>query len=95
MSKTAKKELTPPDETQCQSLRPNGYNFMSFGGVPGHVRCRNLPIVVVTERETSHEDGQKGSMSLCPLCFNKFVEQKGQDYATVRAIERPDEDKGV
>ena len=90
-----KGKLTPPDEDQCQCERPNGNTFMTFGGVPGHVRCRNKPIVIVTEREVTNEDGEQGSMALCPHCYNKFIEQMGDDFATVRAIEREGDDKGV
>jgi len=88
-------ELTPADEKRCQCERPNGATFMTFGMAPGLVRCKNKPIVVVTEREATHEDGERGSMSLCPHCYNKFIERMGDDFATVRAIEREGEDKGV
>jgi len=93
--KKAKPEMTPPDEKQCQCERPNGATFMTFGMAPGLVRCKNKPIVIVTEREVTNKDGERGSMSLCPHCYNKFVEKLGDDFATVRAIERPGEDKGV
>lgn len=90
-----KSKLTPPDEDQCQCDRPNGHTFMTFGGAPGYVRCRNTPIVIVTEREVTNDDGERGSMSLCAHCFNVLIGQKGDDFATVRAIEREGDDKGV
>lgn len=93
--KKEKTTLTPPDEDQCQSERPNGATFMTLGMAPGLVRCRNKPIVIATEREVTHEDGEKGSMSLCAHCMNKLIEQMGYDAVTFRAIEREGDDKGV
>jgi len=59
---------------------------MTFGDTPRLVRCSNTPIVIATEREVTHEDQRKGSMSLCPECMNKFIGQLGQDFATFEAI---------
>lgn len=92
--KAEKTEMIPADSERCQCERPNGNTFMTLGGAPRIVRCRNKPIVIVIERKP-REDGEVGSMSLCPHCYNKFVEQLGDDYATFRAIERDGEDKGV
>jgi len=93
--KAPESKLTPADEERCQCERPNGATFMTFGMAPGLVRCKNKPIVVVTEREVTNDDGERGSMSLCPHCYNVFVEKMGDDFATVRAIERAGDDKGV
>ena len=75
MTNTEKlKPLTPPDETRCQAMVPNGYTFMTLGGVPGHERCSNKPVVIVEEVEPGF-DGRCGSMSLCAACFEVFREQ--------------------
>lgn len=64
---TTKEKLTPPDLKQCQTLRPNGNTFLSFGGVPGHVRCTNKPVFIA--HEPKRDDGvQSGSMSVCTRC---------------------------
>lgn len=93
--KATEPTLTPPDDKRCQCDRPTGHNFMTFGGKVGHVRCRNTPIVIATEREVTHEDGEAGSMSLCAHCMNKLIDQMGDDAVTFRAIERDGDDKGV
>ena len=80
-----KEKLIPPDKKQCQCLRPNGNNFMTFGGVPGFVRCENKSTVIITEKKKA-KDGQKGSMSLCNHCWNKAIEQLGENHFTVKPI---------
>jgi hypothetical protein len=70
----AKKEMTPPDPKQCQSLIPNGNTFMTLGGVPGWDRCLNEPVVIVSEVVSSVEGEPPGSMSLCRHCANKLLE---------------------
>ena len=67
-------KLIPPDIKQCQAMIPNGNSFMTFGGVPGHIRCTNTPAVIVTETHEG-EDGQKGSMSLCKDCLTHALKQ--------------------
>lgn len=93
--KTPKSKLTPVDEAQCQCERPNGANFMTLGMAPGLVRCRNTPIVLATEAEATHEDGERGSMALCGHCMNRLIDQMGYEAVTFRAIEREGDDKGV
>lgn len=73
-TKTTKKKtttklapLTPPDPRRCQVLKPNGHNFMTFGGTPGRVRCPNVPTVIATERKPDAH-GRRGAMSLCGDC---------------------------
>ena len=43
--------LTPPDFKRCQTLKPNGHSFITFGGVPGHVRCTNKPKYLAKENK--------------------------------------------
>lgn len=58
--------MLPVDPKRCQALVPNGYNFMTLGGVPGLKRCTNEPTWIATEK-VAQEDG-RGSMSLCDSC---------------------------
>ncbi|MBV6343422.1 hypothetical protein [Candidatus Magnetobacterium casense] len=81
-----KVKLIPVDYQRCQTLVPNGNNFMTFGGVPGLVRCENAAVYVATEREPGPE-GLKGAMSVCERCRMKLIEIKGADYATFVKIE--------
>lgn len=67
MSNQKEKKLTPPDRNQCQAEVPNGYSFMTLGGVPGRVRCKNKPTWLVIEASAG-EDGQRGSMTVCDSC---------------------------
>ena len=80
------KKLIPPDPKQCQALKPNGNNFMTLGGVVGHVRCENKPIVIMKENEPNEEDGKKGSMCLCNECWKIFIKQYGENFATATPI---------
>ena len=83
MPKPSKKfELIPPDEERCQAEKPNGYTFMTLGGVPGVVRCENRPTVIVRER-LAGKDGRCGSMSLCHDCLQVLIDQAGPDYFEV------------
>lgn len=79
----SKAPLTPPDRTRCQAEHLAG--AFSFGP-PSWVRCKNVPIVIATERK-SGPDGRRGSMSLCAACFNVFKRKRGDDHATFEAIE--------
>lgn len=63
--------LVPPDLNQCQAEKPNGNSFMTLGGRPGRVRCKNPPTHLVTETEPG-EDGKTGGMSLCDDCLAVF-----------------------
>jgi hypothetical protein len=66
--KPGEEVLIPPDLGQCQAEIPNGNTFMTFGGVPGLVRCKNKPTYIA--HEPPRKDGKKqGSMSLCGSCL--------------------------
>lgn len=79
-------KLIPPDKKQCQCEKPNGHTFMSFGGVPGRVRCTNKPAVIITEKQPSPQDGQCGSMSLCSDCLAVFKQRNDITKYTLRAV---------
>lgn len=81
-----KKPLTPPDLERCQAEKPNGHSFMTLGGVPGLERCTNKSTFILTEKKAG-KDGQKGSMTLCNDCLNKFGEQMPSGYANVMYID--------
>ena len=74
-------ELTPPDFDRCQAEKPNGNTFMTLGGRPGLVRCREKPLYIVTEKEPG-SDGQRGSMSLCESCHDVAIDQLGDVFDT-------------
>src|SRR5271170_5522749 len=78
-------KLIPPDSMVCQAEKPNGYSFMTLGGVPGRRRCGNMPIFIVHET-VADKDGVCGSMSLCQECFIKFLEQEGLTNIRLEAI---------
>ena len=61
-----KETMLPIDVEQCQALVPNGNTFMTFGGKPGLIRCKNKPSWVAIEKEAS--EGERGGMSLCNDC---------------------------
>ncbi len=86
--KKPKPKLIPPDKKRCQALRPNGNNFMTFGGVVGMERCKEVPTVIITELNRSEIDGLIGSMSLCDHCLGKAKEQLGEAYFIVKEIKR-------
>lgn len=79
-----KTELIPPDLKQCQAMKPNGHTFMSFGGIPGRIRCEEKPTVIITEKE-QQGDGKKGSMSLCVECLEQAQRQLGDTFI-IKAI---------
>lgn len=81
-------KLIPVDKKQCQAEKPNGYNFMTLGGVPGRVRCTNAPSAIITETELG-KDGQRGSMSLCQGCWLVAAQQLGPDAFTSRHVDAP------
>lgn len=70
--------LIPPDLAQCQAEKPNGHGPFTLGGVPGLVRCKAKPLVVIEEKSPG-PDGQRGSMSLCDECLVVFNRQVGAD----------------
>lgn len=74
MATKKKVKLIPPDMKQCQVEKPNGNTFMTLGGVPGLVRCKNKPTVLVKETKAG-KDGQKGSMTMCASCYEVFKER--------------------
>ena len=79
-----KTKLTPPDRKRCQAEQLGG-SFMTLGPRP-LIRCKNKPIVIVTENKPSEKDGQKGSMSLCLHCWKQMIKQCGKDYAAAEPI---------
>lgn len=79
-------KLIPPNKKQCQVEKPKGNTFMTLGGVPGLVRCTNKPTVIVAERNPNPEDGQRGSMSMCPECFAVFKKQAQIENYKLRAV---------
>ena len=68
--------LTPPDRKRCQAEVPNGATFMTVGGRPGRVRCKNKPTVIIME-VVSGKDGRHGSMALCHSCWAVAIKQLG------------------
>lgn len=79
--------LIPPDLERCQAEHSNGYTFMTLGGVPGMVRCKEEPKCIIYETEPG-EDGRKGSMALCPNCFVVLVQQRPSGWR-VEHIQKP------
>lgn len=75
-TKKKKPALIPPDMNQCQVDKPNGNNFMTFGGVVGRVRCTNRATILVKETKVDPKYGQKGSMTMCSSCFEAFKRQE-------------------
>lgn len=65
-------KLIPPDLEQCQVMKPNGNTFMTFGGVPGVIRCENETTIIVKETKRVRKKGALGSMAMCDECFEKF-----------------------
>lgn len=84
--KTSMKPLIPPDLEQCQAEKPNGYSFMTLGGLANRLeRCKNKPTMVITEKVAADHRG-KGSMSLCDGCHAQFIKQMPKGAATVQDI---------
>lgn len=83
-----KPKLVPVDKKQCQAEKPNGYSFMTLGGVPGRARCTNVPSAIITETKPG-KDGQLGSMSLCQACWLVAAQQLGPDAFTSRHVDAP------
>lgn len=74
-------KLVPPDRKKCQTEIPNGITFMTMGGgVPGRIRCKNRPNVIVYKKKP------KGSMSMCNKCLTVFVKQVGMKGCKVKGI---------
>lgn len=78
--------LEPVDETRCQADKPNGHSFLTFGGVPGRVRCSERPTHIITEAK--EKDGVRGEMSVCPECLAVASAQLGAGYFSIKAIRR-------
>jgi hypothetical protein len=85
MTKPTEDDLIPPDYERCQAEIPNGHTFMTLGGSPGRVRCKNPPTVLATERKAG-ADGLIGSMTLCDECSFKFVSMNGYSAASFEPI---------
>lgn len=81
------KKLIPPDKKQCQAEKPNGYSFMTLGGVPGYIRCTNKPVVIMKEKKAA-SDGLTGSMAVCSECLASAKKQLGDNFFTVEKIKR-------
>lgn len=79
-------DLIPVDVDRCQAMKPNGANFMTFGGVSRMVRCDNKPLYIATEK-VAGSDGLKGSMSVCQTCMTQFMKQGMGDKADIESIE--------
>jgi hypothetical protein len=62
------KKMLPIDKERCQAEKPNGQNFMTYGGGHKMIRCVSPPKVIATERNVG-SDGLKGSMSMCEDCL--------------------------
>lgn len=78
--------LVPPDPKRCQTDVPNGHSFMTFGGIPGFVRCPNVPAFIATEVHPNKKDGQRGSMSVCAVCLPKLFKQLGAGHVKLEPI---------
>lgn len=77
--------IEPLDVERCQAEVPNGATFMTFGGVPGLVRCTSKPRYVLVERKRNKKDKLHGAMTVCTSCFEVFKKQVGE--ATVNIFE--------
>jgi hypothetical protein len=75
--RTPKCEPTPPDLTRCEALKPNGHTFMTFGGVPGLVRCSKKPTLLAREAKPPKGETTRGAMSLCTECARVAEKQLG------------------
>jgi hypothetical protein len=82
-----KEKLIPPDINQCQADKPNGNTFMTFGGIPKMVRCRNVPEFIAMENNPKR-NSERGSMSVCRECSQILIEQLGLTFATFKTINR-------
>lgn len=71
LSKKKTPKLTPPDPKRCQAEKPNGNNFLTFGGPVGMVRCTEKPRLLVYEKELVQ--GERAGMSLCADCTVVFL----------------------
>jgi hypothetical protein len=84
-TKERRSQMLPIDVEQCQALKPNGNTFMTLGGRPGLVRCKNKPTWIAIENE-KREDG-RGGMSLCESC-KKVCEEQLPNEVTYQRIGR-------
>lgn len=84
--------VAPLDVKRCQAEKPNGASFMTFGGVPGLVRCSDEPTFVIVER-VADKKGVRGAMTLCAACFEVFKRQEGIEKILVYPILRPEKEK--
>lgn len=82
--------IAPADVNRCQAEKPNGATFMSMGGRPELVRCKDVPSVIVVENETD-ENGERGSMSLCEDCLKVAKQQLPENFFHVISITRSDD----
>lgn len=73
--------MTPPDISCCQAEKPNGVNFMTFGGRPKLERCRDVPTMIVVEMKRA-DDGTRGAMGLCDDCY-KVMQEQMPEYEVV------------
>ncbi len=70
--------LTPPDPARCQAEKPTGNGPFTLGGRVGRVRCDAEPTTIIRETVPG-DDGECGSMSLCPSCLRVFKRQVGME----------------
>lgn len=78
-------KLSPPDPRQCQALKPNGENFMTFGGGHKMLQCKERPVWLATENHPG-KDGMRGSMTLCDTCSETMKAQLGETFATLEPL---------
>lgn len=81
MTDKKKQALTPPDEKRCQAEVGGAFTLGS-----GLMRCGKKPSVILTEKEPG-KDGQRGSMSVCPECFEVFKQRHSVDTVTVERLD--------
>ncbi len=84
--------IAPVDVNRCQAEKPNGATFMSMGGVPELIRCKDKPTVIVVENEAD-KDGLKGSMSLCDHCLSVAKTQLPENFFHVISIKSEESDE--
>lgn len=78
------KKLIPPDITQCQTMIRNKRSALSFGNNTEFIRCKNIPIAIITEIKEGH-DGQKGQMSVCNECL-EMAKKEYSNYFNVELL---------
>jgi hypothetical protein len=79
------------DVIRCQAEKPNGCTFMTLGGKPGLIRCKNKPKYIAIEKTMKIKDDDfQGAMSMCINCKDVFITQMASrlhDYAIAELID--------